>query len=365
MGIKTSSKNLIHEDVVVSVDGIDLNILMREESLASNLCVAKCKGRDEVYYEEEESEGAYSTAEEEEDGGGRESEGVDEESLGQSQLEKGGSEQSRNDGDVSEHSQQNFTIREAASCLRQKGVSDPIENVQSSEEGPHHAINVPHAFIKHNICLTFNVVDVYNVAQSSKATIVNVSISSGSTTNFNSGEKGGSGLEINVDLRRNVPSIGLGLKDMGLLSFDKSCSLVRNPRRRKKKVLAYLGSNVEFSKSYFDCLEPRTGETNRRGGILSFTGNCSSSIVKAAGDQQISGESISCPSLTDTEIMRCDHRLINCDNSDVGRRVWESISNLGVVSKVETSMTVKLFEAMERRNKERLVGKKEQKNMLS
>lgn len=77
---------------------------------------------------------------------------------------------------------------------------------------------------------------------------------------------------------------------------------------------------------------------------------------------QNSGESISCYSLTDSEVVSYNHRIINCDNYDMSRRMWESISNLGVKGKDEIGMSVKLVEALERRDKVRLVGKKEIKN---
>lgn len=69
------------------------------------------------------------------------------------------------------------------------------------------------------------------------------------------------------------------------------------------------------------------------------------------------GESYSYKSLTDSEVMRCNYRIINSGNSEVGRRVWESILNLGIISRVDPGMSVKLVEAMEKRDKEKLLGK--------
>lgn len=50
---------------------------------------------------------------------------------------------------------------------------------------------------------------------------------------------------------------------------------------------------------------------------------------------------------------------------EVGRRVWKSISNLGMVSSVELGMCVKLVEAMKMRDYKRLVGKEANKNQLT
>lgn len=79
------------------------------------------------------------------------------------------------------------------------------------------------------------------------------------------------------------------------------------------------------------------------------------------GAQQSYGESISCYSLTDSEVMRCNHRIRNCENSDLGRRIWDSISNLGVVGTEEIGVSVKLVEALERKDKEVIEDNKESK----
>lgn len=48
---------------------------------------------------------------------------------------------------------------------------------------------------------------------------------------------GGTGAGNNVDLGRKESTVELGLNDTTLLSFDKACSLVRSPSRRKKKAV--------------------------------------------------------------------------------------------------------------------------------
>lgn len=173
-------------------------------------------------------------------------------------------------------------------------------------------------------------------------------------------ENSGAGLDKESEGDCSGPVAHVGPEENNLISFDMACRLIKSPKRKKKKAVANLGRIVENSKSYYSCIAPRKNVKK----CLVETAKCQeemnkTSISQKDGQQQFSGESISSHSLTDSGILRCNLRLVNSDNSDVGRRVWDSISNLGVVGREEVRMSVKLIEAMERRDKEKLVGKKE------
>lgn len=182
------------------------------------------------------------------------------------------------DGGVYVHRQQNFIIKEDSTCIGHKGSSDPIENVQVLEDVPSHAMNAPYAFIEQIMPMTLNANDV----ESNKETIVSDLNSTGSSLELNSGENSGTGLGFFVDPGREVTSVSLGHKHMGLLSFDKACSIVRNLRRRNKKVLADLGWNVECSRSYYKCLSPRTSNRNGCEGKISPSSNGRTTLEKEA-----------------------------------------------------------------------------------
>lgn len=57
-------------------------------------------------------------------------------------------------------------------------------------------------------------------------------------------------------------------------------------------------------------------------------------------------------------MLRCNRRLLKDENLDVGKRIWNSISNLGVVSLVDREANIKIVEKMENIDKEVVKGKK-------
>lgn len=110
-----------------------------------------------------------------------------------------------------------------------------------------------------------------------------------------------------------------------LLSFDKACSKLNGPRKRKKKAVQDLGWNVESTRSYFACLATRRGTISSKGEKGVIIGVPTLNRVEREETSSSLGESFSFKSLTDSEVMRCNYRIINFENSEVGRRVWESI----------------------------------------
>lgn len=62
--------------------------------------------------------------------------------------------------------------------------------------------------------------------------------------------------------------------------------------------------------------------------------------------------------MTDSEVIRCNNRIRNKE-LEVGGKIWESISKLGIVNRLEERMCIKEIEAMEERDKEHHLRKKE------
>lgn len=167
------------------------------------------------------------------------------------------------------------------------------------------------------------------------------------------------------------PQIYMGQKEVKLLSFYKACYSLRSPRRKRSKVVSNLGRKVDHSKSYFHCIAPRSSSRNsikeERQPPISHDGKGQRETSyggkgQREGNQTFSGEYISSHSYTDSETMRCNRRIRNAESSDLGSRIWDSIAKLGVVEKDEVGMSAKLVEALERRDKEIMEGKKELKS---
>lgn len=70
--------------------------------------------------------------------------------------------------------------------------------------------------------------------------------------------------------------------------------------------------------------------------------------MAVANDSISTGESSFCLSNSESHIIRCKSRLIR--KSEVGLKVWNSISELGVVSKRPDSVIENLILEMERRD---------------
>lgn len=97
---------------------------------------------------------------------------------------------------------------------------------------------------------------------------------------------------------------------------------------------------------YFSCIAPR---------IYSGSFQISSSETQ----HEVEGDNISngmfpCLSHTDSEVMRCNNKILNPSKSEVGRKIWNSIARLGVVSGVDGISSINLVEDMERRDKLRV-----------
>lgn len=142
-----------------------------------------------------------------------------------------------------------------------------------------------------------------------------------------------------------------------LISFDQAYSNLNGPRKRKKKAVNGLGWNVENSRSYFDCIDPHYDSRSSKDEGEENYGVIVKKHTEGEDCSSFLGESSSYKSLTDSKVTRCNRGIINSENSEVGMRVWESISNLGVISRVDIGMSVKLVKEMEKRDKEKLIGK--------
>lgn len=166
----------------------------------------------------------------------------------------------------------------------------------------------------------------------------------------------------------SIASVGfenIGLMDTGCyldgpISFDKACSHIKNtkPKNKKFKEIKELVENVVFHSSFFDCIGLRRA-------ISSLNTLVSKKTPSTNGDSISNGEFSLCKSLTDSEVLRCNNRLLKNPNSDVGRKVWNTITKLGVVSRVDTFSNVKIIEDMELRDTEGLGVKKVVLSLLS
>lgn len=63
-------------------------------------------------------------------------------------------------------------------------------------------------------------------------------------------------------------------------------------------------------------------------------------------------------SLTDSEVLRCNRRILKEGNLEVGLRVWDLITNLGVVSFLDREANISKLKK-EIRDMEAAKGKKE------
>lgn len=251
--IQNSCKDLTNEVGEVPIDGTVFSIIFREDFSLSKVFADIRKSSDEEYSDEYDFEEMVPSTEEEGDKtNGRDSvrEEDEEESTGQNLSEKGGSVCSRKDGEVSNHSQQSFIFKGDPTSIGHKGSSDPIENAHVLKYVPPHSFNTPLALNVPILSSTSKDKDVAAVVQRNKELAISEVKSTGPSVELNKDISGGTGLGLCIDLGRYISTGEMGHKFSGILSFDKACSLVRSPRRRKKKAVADLGWNVECSRSY-------------------------------------------------------------------------------------------------------------------
>lgn len=121
------------------------------------------------------------------------------------------------------------------------------------------------------------------------------------------------------------PKKNVGKSD-GPLSFDGACTVIMDSKSKssKTKLVEELGKNVKIVPSFYDCLAPRVFRIGGRAGSFKNT--------------TIDSEDISSSSshlgnyMTESEVIRCNRRIMRKD-SEVGSKLWEYISKLGVVSR--------------------------------
>lgn len=81
-------------------------------------------------------------------------------------------------------------------------------------------------------------------------------------------------------------------------------------------------------------------------------------------EENISSGTFPCLSHTDSEVQRCNTRILNHSDSGVSRKIWNSIARLGVVSGINDSSSINQIEDLERRDNSETEGKKALKNVL-
>lgn len=123
-------------------------------------------------------------------------------------------------------------------------------------------------------------------------------------------------------------------KSGGPLTFDEACRVIMDSKSKssKTKLVEGLGENVKIVPSFYNCLAPRVFCRSGRPGSFKNT-----TIISE--DISISSSHL-CNSMTESEVIRCNRRIVRKD-SEVGRKLWESISKLGVVSRAEEGLCIK------------------------
>ncbi|CAI8615628.1 unnamed protein product [Vicia faba] len=132
------------------------------------------------------------------------------------------------------------------------------------------------------------------------------------------------------------------------LNYGKITRKVKKskPKKRKIKQVKGLGKRVNFNPSYYACIAPRK---ERKKNSKSASGSARindrrNSSLGVASDRNKESDN----SLTDSEVLRCNNRLLNNSNSEVGKKLWDVISKLGVIIREDKSVSMKLVEAMEK-----------------
>ncbi|CAI8598784.1 unnamed protein product [Vicia faba] len=165
--------------------------------------------------------------------------------------------------------------------------------------------------------------------------------------------KGGSDRVENIG-----PTDGTNLTK-GPRTFNDACKKLKTvkPKRRKVKEVRDLGEKVEFIPSYYACIFPR-----KNGETYIFSSSTKAGIRE---DDSISNGTFPfCNSLIDSEVLRCNRRLLKNEESEVGKKIWDLITKLGAVSRVERVVSIKEVENMESKDKKGVLEKKAVLNVL-
>lgn len=109
--------------------------------------------------------------------------------------------------------------------------------------------------------------------------------------------------------------------------------------------------------SYFASIEPRHPNDSR-------SKSMSDAIEDADTVSAPTGNFFPFTSHTDSVVLRCNNRLVKPVKSEVGQRLWKTITNLGVAGGAEVGTCIKLVEDMENRDSVGMKGKKGFKKML-
>lgn len=124
---------------------------------------------------------------------------------------------------------------------------------------------------------------------------------------------------------------------LGPNSFDGDCMATRKtrPKRKKVKEVKDLGRVSVFNSSYFSCLN------SKKASVSNFSMN--SMEVLCDGENRFYGGSGLCyESLTDSDVNRCNNRLMKNFDSEVSRVVWDTISKLGISCNDKQEESVKV-----------------------
>lgn len=141
-------------------------------------------------------------------------------------------------------------------------------------------------------------------------------------------------------------------RPLNIISFDSACkNLISKPKSfgpkpKKKQIRSIfdLGARIDATPSYFSKITPR--KTSR-----SFQNSSLEANQEGDEDNILNGMFSPFMSHTDSKLMRCNTIIMNSSKSDVVRKIWKSIASLGMVSGESESITVKLVEDMEERDK--------------
>lgn len=113
------------------------------------------------------------------------------------------------------------------------------------------------------------------------------------------------------------------------LSFDEACLAIQGPKHRGKKVrmIKDLGERVEARAYYFDCLQKKKKPSKNLEVCKPSSSNSPESVRISTG------EVLCCDLFSNSDLHHCNKRFCGNRETKVGRIIWESCSNLGIVSK--------------------------------
>lgn len=135
--------------------------------------------------------------------------------------------------------------------------------------------------------------------------------------------------------------ITLGISFMGQFRLTRLAEKSVSQKKRKSKVVEDLGEKVIFVPSFYDYFALRSKSSS----IETFS---SSKRNNHKGESKC--ELSLSHSLTDSEVVRCNNRIVKNSKSEVGKKVWDVITLLGVVSNEHRDANINFFENMEERD---------------